>query len=306
MDEQNRPLPQYYLGEFRVVESNAGQVLLRPTTPPEPNQIKAINEESTWSLYEMLPQDSHATFAAEESQPSEEAIFGRMDKDQLETLFADIPDTDGRREKIVSEYLRDGQPAQENDLPRNVWYQVEVIKPFDLDVDSDEQANATVGGYFDASGRTVDIRIKRGEEKRVTLPEGTQFVLPQERANESIERGEVKLIQRVYVRPLNAYELGFGHLRLRRDEVARRIDVTERESAILQEANQLGIAMTSARQVEAQKLTADRDQYRHEATVLGNEVKVVADKLEQTVSELKQLWNSIHAKHDSMVQTGGN
>lgn len=303
-DEKNRPIPQYYLGEFRVVESEAGQVLLRPTTPPEPNQIKAINEEPTWSLYEMLPQDSHDTFAADESQPSEDAVFGRMDQNMLETLFAEVPEADGRREKLINEYLRDGQPALESDLPRHVWYRVEVVKPFELDVDSDEQANATVGGYFDASGRTVDVRIKRGEEKRVTLPEGTQFLLPQERANESIERGEVKLIQRIYVRPLNAYETGFGHLRLRRDELVRLIGVTQRETTILEEANQLGIAMTSARQVEAQKLTADRDQYRREAAIIENEVKLIADKLAETMNELKRLWESVHAKHDSLVRTG--
>jgi hypothetical protein len=303
VDAENRPFPQFYLGEFKVVESEAGQVLLRPTTPLEPNQIKAVNEESTWSLYEMLPQDSHETFAVENSEPSPEAVFGQMDEAKITELLSGIPETDGRREKVLNEYLRDGQPAQESDPPRSVWYQVEVVKPFDLDVDSDEQANATIGGYFDASGRTVDVRIKRGEEKKVTLPEGTQFLLPQGRAEDSINRGEVKLIQRVFVRPLNSYETGFEHLRIRRDEVARAIDVTKRDTAVLQEADQLGVAMTSARQVEAQKLTADRDQYRHELSILDNEIKSITDKLEQTRNHLIELYKSLHATHDSMVKS---
>ena len=306
MDENNRPIPQYYLGEFKAIESTAGQVLLQPTSPLEPNQIKAINDETTWSLYELLPQDSHETFAAEGSQASEDAVFGRMDEEMLGNLLADIPEADGRRAKVLSAYVRDGQPAQESDPPRNVWLKVETLMPFELDVDSDEQANATVGGYFDASGRTVDERIKRGEEKKVTLAEGTQVLLPQERANELIDRGQVKLIQRIYVRPLNAYEKGFGHLRNRRNEVLRLTQVTSRETAILEEANQLGIAMTSARQVEAQKLTADRDQYLHELSVVTNEVKVIADKLVETRNHLIQLYNSIHAAHDRMVQAGGN
>lgn len=304
-NDQNQPIPQYYLGEFKVVESNAGQVLLRATTPLEPNQVKAVNEEGTWSLYELLPQDNHETFAAEGSQPSEDAVFGRMDAELIETLFADIPEENGRRDRIIDDYKRDGQPAQENDPPRNVWFQVEVIKPFEVDVDSDEQANATVGGYFDASGRTIDVRIKRGEEKKVTLPLGQQLLLPQKRANESIDRGEVKLIQRVYVRPLNAYEKGFGHLQLRRDEVARLIDITTRETNILQEANQLGVAMTSARQAEAVKLTADRDQYQHELTILSSEIQAASDKLEQTRKHMIEMYNSIHAAHDSMAQGSG-
>jgi hypothetical protein len=61
--------------------------------------------------------------------------------------------------------------------------------------------------------------------------------------------------------------------------------------------------MTSARQVEAQKLTADRDQYRHELSVLDNEIKSITDKLEQTRSHLIELYKSLHATHDSMVKS---
>lgn len=306
-DEQRRPIPQFYLGEFKVVESKEGerQVLLKPTEQLDPNQIKAINEEGTWSLYELLPQDDHKTFAAEGAQPSPDAAFGRMNDQLLNSLFTDIPDDQNRREKVLSEYLRDGQPAQENDLPRNVWLQVEVVKPVELDVDSEEQANATVGGYFDASGRTVDVRIKRGEDKKVTLPEGKQFLLPQEKATELINSGQVKLINRVFVRPLNAYEKGLGHLRLRREEVSRLIDVTMRETKILDEANQLGNRMISERQVEAQRLAADRESTVKESNIIQNEAKLIQDKYEQTKADLIKLYQTIHAKHDAMVSAGG-
>ena len=306
-DEQKRPLPQYYLGEFKVVESKEDerQVALMPTEPLEPNQLKAIEVEPTWILYELLPQDSHETFAADGSQPSPDAVFGRMDEQVLSNLFAEIPDDQNRRENVIQEYLRDGQASQDGDPPRNVWFQVEVVKALEQDVDSDEQANATVGGYFDASGRTVDVRIKREEGKKVTLPEGKQLLLPQEEANKLINAGSVKLIQRVFVRPLNAYEKGLGHLKLRRDEVERMIEVTVRETRILEQAKQLGDRMISERQVESQKLAADRDRTVAESSVIQEEAKLIADKYEQTKSELIRLYQMIHAKHDAMLGPAG-
>jgi hypothetical protein len=272
----------------------------------EANQAQAVSEAVTWILYEMLPQDSHEAFAAEGSQPTPDAVFGRMDEQLLNQLFATIPEDEGRRKKIIDSYLRDGTPAQETDPARNVWFQVEAVKPIEFDVDSADQANATVGGYFDASGRTVDVRIKRGEGKNVTLAEGKQVLLPQERANELINSGDVKLIQRVYVRPLNGYANGFEHLKLRRDEVVRAAGVTDRETAILQEANQLGIAMTSERAVEAQKLSADLEKYQQEIGIIGNELKLITDKVDETTNRMKQLFQMIHATHDEIVRERGS
>ncbi len=291
-------LPKAYLGEFKVVESTPGQVLLRAITTLEPAQIQAINNESTWTLYEMLPQDSHETFAATGSQASENEMFGRMDEQQLNAAFAEVPEENDRRKKLIASYLHDGQPAVETDPPRDVWLQVEVAKPFELDVDSDEQNNATVGGYFDASGRTVDIRIKRGEEKKVTLAEGQRLLLPQDRANEMIGRGEVKLIQRIYVRPLNAYEKGYGHLKVRRDEVLRLIDVTKRELAVLEEANQLGLTMTSNRQVEREKLEADKQMYEKELAIINVELKAITDKYQSDRAELIKYYRLLEADHN--------
>ncbi|MGN6545142.1 MAG: hypothetical protein ACTHK7_08850 [Aureliella sp.] len=305
-DENKRPIPGAYLGEFKVAESNAAQVVLRPTAPLEPGQQQAVQNAVTWSLYELLPQDSHDAFAAEGSQPTEDAVFGRMDEALLKNLLSGIPEENGRRQAVIDSYLRDGTPALETDPARNVWFQVEVVKPFDIDVDSDEQANATIGGYFDASGRTVDIRIKRGENKRVSLPEGKQLLLPQKQAGDMIAKGDVKLIQRVYVRPLNAYEKGFGHLKLRRDEVARLIETVNRRMAFLQEANQLGLAMTSEGLVEAQKLSADLEMYKKELAIIENESKLMTDKVNETTEHMKQLFESVHRAHDEIVKSRGS
>lgn len=301
-DEKNNPIPQYYLGEFKVVESNPGQVLLRPTLALEPNQVQAVDREVIWSLYELLPQDSHEAFLAEGATPSDDAAFGRADEQLLNSLLTDIPEEDGRRAKIISDYMRNGTPAQENDPPRNVWVKIEAVKPIVLDVDSEEKANATVGGYFDPSGRTVDERIKRGTEKNVTLPEGKQILLPLEKGNEYVANGSAKLIQRIFVRSLNAYEKGFGNHRIRLDDLSKQIDIADRELKVLDEANRIGTEMKKWREeVEKVKLAADLEQFSREKTVITNELSAMNSKLEKTRQYVIQLYQSLHATHDGRL-----
>ena len=121
-NEQNQALPNYYLGEFKVTTSQAGQVTLSPTLPLEPAQIEMIKSggATTWALYELLPLDSHTAFAAPGSKPGtdEEAIYGRMDKEALSTLLQRIPD--GRRDVVPCHQhhgrfpAMDGSPSSTN------------------------------------------------------------------------------------------------------------------------------------------------------------------------------------------------
>ncbi len=74
INEAGYPKPVFYLGEFVVTQSQAGQVSLRPTLPLSDTQLQRIQsgKDASWMLYELLPIDSHHAFAAEGSQPSAE------------------------------------------------------------------------------------------------------------------------------------------------------------------------------------------------------------------------------------------
>lgn len=294
-NEQKHPIPQTYLGAYQIVESQGGQLLAKPLLPLEPRQIKARDDETTWSLYELLPQDNHETYLADGAQPSDEAHFGVANAELLQTMFAEIPEEGGRRQKVIDSYLRDGSQATESDPPRHVWQLVEAVKAVTLDVDSGEQANVIDGLYFNTSGASVDVRLKN-ETKEVTVPEGRQFLLPPgKQTNDMIAAGDVKLIRPIYVRPLNAYEKSLSFLKLRRDEAIRQIAVVDREKSVLDEANNLAQS-TRQQYVETQaRFVADTEKYKQELLIINNEIQAINNKVQQTSTQLVQLYNSVHA-----------
>jgi hypothetical protein len=297
-DEENRPLPDFYLGEFTVTQSQGGEVALTPTLPLEPNQLDRIKTGAaqTWTLYELLPLDSHTAFAAQGSQPADDAIFGRMDEETLTGLLANIPDE--RRDQILQSYLRDGQRAEDSDPPRSRWVRVKLLKEWTVDVDSQEDAIATERGFFDTSGRSIDVRLKRGEEGSVKLsPDETdRIVLKSEVADDLISKGIAELIEPVYVRPLNDYQEAFNQLFVRIHEIQERITLYQRESAEMAKANQAGQEMISFRQIENQQLASDLGHYRTEIDVLNDEIVEATDKLNNTKSALTEMYRFIQSR----------
>ncbi|MCC6510095.1 MAG: hypothetical protein IT423_13395 [Pirellulaceae bacterium] len=299
-NEQNQSVPKIYLGAYKVVESSPGNALVTPITPLEPQQRTARDQEGTWALYELVPQDSHVAFLAAGAKPDENKAFGDMDEPALQALLAGVPEA--RRPAVLASYMRDGQAAQETDDPNSVWVLAEVVKPFKQQVD-DAAGNAKTGTYFDSQGRSIDMRLMSGaEDKSVTLPEGKQLLLPQKEAATHIQGGFLKLIRRVYIRPLNSYEKGMAYLRIRRAEVQRLVDVVARESQQLQQANDLGQATKQSYIALQQKLAADRDQYQKEVEVVGNELNAVTTNYQTMRKQMLQYWQAIHAAHDSMVK----
>jgi hypothetical protein len=297
--EDGYPKPVFYLGEFVVSQSQAGQVTLKPTLPLRDFQQQRIvdNEASTWMLYELLPIDSHTAFAAEGSTESNEAIFGRMDPEVIATLFADVPES--LRAEIIDSYVRDGLPATPNDEPNTIWVQVNMLKNHTVEVDSSDDANATVSGYFDSIGRSVDARLKRDEGTSVELTPNMQsnlIILKEPAALELIAAGKAELVQRFYVRPLNDYEEAFNRNIVREHELGERITLVKRESTEIEKANTLGNEMISFRQVENQKLSSDLGNFNKELAVL----KQAADTATQELTDLKDrmsvLYRNIQAR----------
>ncbi|RMF44313.1 MAG: hypothetical protein D6753_02865, partial [Planctomycetota bacterium] len=302
IDAEGRPIPKTYLGEYRVTQSQAGVVQLEPTLPLRPEQQQAIQSGAapTWTLYEMLPLDSHRAFAAPGSQPTEEAIFGRMDEEMIRSLFAGISD-DQRREAIIQSYLRDGQRASDEDPIEAVWVQINILKNHEVEVDSQDVANATERGYFDSTGRAIDVRLKRsekGESGTVTLTPAMNdeiIVVKAEAAQSLIDNGVAELVQRIYVRPLNAYLEGFKELYLRSEEVDQSRELITLESAEIQSAMQNAQEMIAFRQVEKQKLAEDLQGYQRETGVLQSEVAKAEEQLETLKKEISRMYRTIQA-----------
>ncbi len=88
-----------YLGEFEVTEAAEGTVAIRPTMDLADWQLDRITQSQTlWTLYRSMPADRRDTFS-------------NMTEEELQ---ATLPAAS------LSEYLKDGQPAAEDDLPERV------------------------------------------------------------------------------------------------------------------------------------------------------------------------------------------
>ncbi len=306
VDEEGRHIPNYYLGEFVVKESQAGQVKLQPTTQLFPGQQQRIDSgaATSWTLYELLPLDSHDVFVQPGAKPSEEAIFGAMDEEAVRAMFAEVPTEDGRQEELIESYLRDGTRAAESDAKDEVWVQVNVLKEYALDVDSKEIANATARGFFDASGRSIDLRLKRGEEGVVTLTpdmKGERIILKEEVAMPLINSGVLELVQRVYVRPLVDFEEAFAHTMLRQHEIEQGIELAQRDQRELEKANQLAQEMISFRQAEAQEISSDLGNYQREVKILQDAVARATSDFTQLRAEIQRLYQQVQAHHSALL-----
>ncbi len=293
-------VPLVYLGEFRVTESTPGNVVVEPVTPLEPNQLKSLTEEGMFSLYETLPQDSHEAFLTKGAAPNDQSIFGAVDEAKLRALFANVPDA--RRQALITTYTRDGGTPTDNDNKVNVYQLVEVVNPIKKDVDGGK-VNLAEQGYFDPAGRTIDSRLMLGgDQKEVTVPPGKQLLLPQgQEVSDLIQKGDLKLIRNVFVRPLNSYEKGIVRLKAHRAEVNRLLDMSNREADLLQKANESAL-FTREQYTKLQgQLTADLEKYKEEISVLDKEIAGINSQVQTTRKEMLEYWNAIHAAHDALV-----
>jgi hypothetical protein len=168
------PVPTFFLGEFRVTASGPDQVTLTPANRLEGPQQQAIasGQARTWTLYELLPLDSHDPFIAPGSEPADDAVFGRVDDALVKRLLAQ-----GVSQKTIDKYLRDGGRAKPDDPPATRWVKVEFIKPHAVVVDSPEQRNVLDGGFFDGTGQAVDSRLQRGEDGTARFKVADQIVV---------------------------------------------------------------------------------------------------------------------------------
>lgn len=301
---EGQPLPTYYLGEYKVVSSDeaTGTATLESTRSLQKFQqerMKAGTE--SWTLYELLPIDSHTAFTAEGSSPSDDEVFGRPDEDKLKELLAGVPEE--AMKAVMESYLNDGKRGGEADAPETAWYLVNLTKDLKRDVDSDQNADATLSGYFDQSGRAIDIRLKRGEV--VSLDPSTlkdnRIVVIESEAKKMVEEGVAQLVQKVYVRPLNDYEELFNNLSGQEFEVTEKIRYYQHQSSLIDTANQDGQTMLTERQKEKQMLEADLSNYKKEIDVLNAAVAEATNDLETLRKELSRMYQEIQGRRDKLV-----
>jgi hypothetical protein len=303
LDAEGRPLPVFYLGEYKVVASDeaTGSVTLEGTQTSLPqHQARIAQGTESWTLYELLPIDSHTAFSAPGSVPSTEAVFGRPDEEKIKELLAGAPPD------VLKAYLQDGQRAADSDSPESIWSLLNLLKELKKDVDSDQSADATVSGYFDNIGRSIDIRLRRSEEVTLdpsTLKDNLVVVIESE-AKKLIADGTAEQVQRVFVRPLNDYEELFNMNAARDFELSERIKYFQHHSQLIDLANTDGQSMLAERQKEKQLLDSDLSNYKKEIEVLNSAVAEATSEVDVLKKELSRMYQEIQGRRDRLVSAG--
>ncbi len=307
-DPTGKFVPVAYLGEFIVDKSAGTGAFLKPTAPLLPQQRKYIADgmASRWSVFELMPLDSHEVFAAEGSQGSENEYFGRMDKQQIAQALAGAGLDTPRGQKLLESYLADGSAAPDNVNAENLWILVEFVKDHTIDVDSKEKRNATDGGFFDPIGRTVDERLKRGGDLAdVKYAPGDKRLLWKAAAEELISLGVAKPIKRIYVRPLTNYANAFRDVRQGILSTIQQIELLKRENDIAKQTNQLGQEQLGFRQEESQKLDKDLAQVTKEQAVAQKEVQRLESELASLQQKITASFQRLQAVHSDLINSGG-
>lgn len=300
VDAEGRPLPVFYLGEYKVVASDAGSATLEGTQASLPQHETRIAQGTDfWTLYELLPIDSHTAFSAPGSTPTSEAVFGRPDEEKITELLAGVPP------EVLKSYMQDGLQAAESDPPASIWALLSLVKELKQDVDSDQAADATVSGYFDNIGRSIDIRLRRGEDVTLdpsTLKDNLVVVIESE-AKKLVADGSAQQLQKVFVRPLNDYEQLFNLYAARGFELTERIKYFQYNSQLIDQANNYGQSMIAERQREKQLLDSDIGNYKKEIEVLNSAVAAATAEYEALKQDLSKKYQEIQGHRNRLVST---
>jgi hypothetical protein len=285
------PVPTFYLGEFRVTASTPTQVTIEATARLEGPQAQAITgaQAASWSLYELLPLDSHEIFLRPQTTVSDNAIFGDVDGDLVRSSLSR-----GVTDATIQKYLRDGTPSSPDDPPSTRWVKIEFTRAHGIVVDSPEQRGALDGGFFDASGQAVDSRVQRRGEGpaggTVQFAAGDQIIVLEEAANELIEQNVAKLLNTYYVRPLNDYLFVLRRIRLRLNELEIRKTELEFEQKVLEDAIAATVSMLATNQEAKLNLEKDLAQLKIEQAAIAQYNSTVKETLTNTRQRLSGLY----------------
>lgn len=279
-----KPIPTVYLGEFTVTASGPNQVTIQPLGSLGVVQPQMIQRAQSWSLYELLPLDGHMPFIAEGSKPSDDAYFGTVDEQLVRRVLGQ-----GVDEQTIQNYLRDGSRATQDDPPISRWTKIEFLKKHTFNVDSPDQRGALDGGFFDSNGRAVDSRLQVGGDGNISFDVGEQVLVKEEAADQLIEEGIAKLVDRYYLRPMNDYRFVLRRIRLRLAELELRKQELATEEQVLDEAIAKTTNMLNKNQEAKLKLEQDLAQVQVEAKAINQYVSEVTDKVKQIKADMNRL-----------------
>lgn len=301
-------IPKIYLGEFVVTDVKELMLTMRPTTPLTKTQEITFTGSPSWTIFELMPLDSHTAFAAEGSSSEEGAEFGRMDEKMIakdfEAPFNNIPEEMKAKitQKIMQAYVNDGAQAPEQTPPEALGVRVKFVKDYALGVDAKGGRSPLEGGYHDTEGNMTDARLKRDSDADVVIKSGTSHVFDVATANRLQTQGFVELAATVYVRPLNDYAFAFRETRRMEIKAKQDTMLITRENKEVERSTKVALEQELYGEEVGTKLRLDKAQYEKEVEVITSVSSDLETMINAKRAELSQLYGSIHALHDRLVK----
>ncbi|MCO6455603.1 MAG: hypothetical protein J5I93_09945 [Pirellulaceae bacterium] len=288
-------VPVYYLGEFQATAVTDSSVTIQPLRPLTPAAEQAVTQSNaTWSLYEMMPLDSHLVFA--DTASDDEHLFGEIDEQKLRGQWLPNPTPPlPNYDLLIAELLKDGTlatPEDEARVPERIWYKVKFLKNHEIEVDSGDVQGVLNTSYFDRNGRAIVQRLRRGDPDS---PEPAKFeidaiaVFDKATADGLVAQGIVEKLSTIYVRKLIDFEFEYHQLFSRSQSLDELIRNVKRDTAEVVKADEQTNEQIRFRQGEKAKLEADLVKFNLERDVIT-----------QYAGQLDQQWETMRQSLSTM------
>lgn len=291
--ESGYRVPSLYMGEFSVTDATESEVTIEATLPLDAEQQQALAQgNTTWALYEVMPLDSHEAFA--EMDQTEKRLVG-MDKQALAEY---LPNRYGwpqdEYNRFLERFERFNREATEQDPPQNVWTLVEFVKTHEIQVDSDvEQTLLEDGGrFFDASGRALEGRVRRGEEGTVKFAAGDTAAFDKETADKLVADGVAKQVKQLYRRSLNDFALAYRDGYYHDMDLNVEIQRAKRDADIMVALKVKAEEQLAFRQQENANLEKDLAGFKRELQQVTAYHQALVTRWEQTRARLSELFRA--------------
>ena len=276
--------PRFYLGQFNVISATETAITVAPALPLTNEQLaQASRGDSTWVLYETAPVDAHSPFVG-------------LDRAALTAIFpqAELGLDAARYDAFINEYLRDGQPAEPNDPPENVWLEVKFLKSHEVPVDAVTELNTVDAPPFDNEGQAQLSRLRRGEP--VKFKPGDVGVFDRATADQLVADGIAGEPKPIYRRRLNDYEFAFNAIHRRMVALDQRVKDLNRDIATIKDAEARSQSQITAQTEAVTKLNADIAKVTYER----DELAKYTTALEARVNEVKNALSKLYAQNRAL------
>ncbi len=325
-------VPDNYLGEFRASAVTPTQVTLVPTDnrmllPSQTTLIRgSAGTAETWSLYEVMPIDSHQIYAVDpnknvhltavEGQP----VFGDVDAQLVQTLYdparylaefrANLgltpqqePIIQAHLTSIMNSIVRDGGKKATGgavDSEDNIFVKIQFKKDYEVAVDSDTGQGGLTSDYFDSTGSAMVNRLRRGnlgfldedQRKSVKFKSGDIAVFHQKKADELITQDIAAPVEERYVRRLIDFTYEFHKMLDRRTRIMQDVQRMQSEITSTQAAETRSAKQRDFRKMERDQLLVDKVKFEAEQQQVAMYASELRTKMATLNAELSALYRA--------------